>query len=159
MDSIITFCAKYLFIAVIIIWLWAWIQSSRKNKIELSLSTVIAFIIAAVLDKLLSKLYYDPRPFVSHHLTPLIHHTADNGFPSEHTLFSVTLAAVLIFYRPKLAYLALVMALIVGLARVAASLHSPIDIVGGAAIALLAVYAGRYLAIRLLKYTNSSELK
>jgi undecaprenyl-diphosphatase len=154
MDSIIIFCAKYLFIAVIVIWLWVWGQSNRKNKMELALSTLTAFIIASVLDKLSSNLYYDPRPFVSHHLMPLIHHAADNGFPSGHTLYSTTLAGILIFYRPKLAYLALGIALIVGIARVAAHLHSPIDIVGGIAMATLAVYGGHYLAIKLLKYRD-----
>src|SRR5437868_2048548 len=106
MDFVIKFCAKYLFVAVVLIWLLVWAQSSKKNRIRLVVSSITAGIIAIVLDKISAKLFYDPRPFVAHQLKPLIAHAADNGFPSEHTLFSATLAAVLFFYRPRLAVLA-----------------------------------------------------
>lgn len=146
MDSIVTFCAKYLVIAVVLIWAFAWVKASRKYKFEITLATALAVIIAAIIDKIAGKLYYDPRPFVSHHVTPLFRHAADNGFPSEHTLFSVTIAASLFFYRPKLGVLAFVIAIIVGSARVAAHVHSPIDIIGGIVIGLIAGWVGYFLA-------------
>src|SRR5581483_117218 len=102
MDSIIIFSAKYLFLGVVVIWLFAWLRASRKNKLYMASTAIIAVVIAAALDKIADQLYYDPRPFVTEHVTPLIAHTADNGFPSEHTLFSMAIAAALYFYRPKL---------------------------------------------------------
>jgi len=144
-DSIITFCAKYLVVAVVLIWIFAWIKANRRYKFEIALSTAGAVIVAAVIDKIAGKLYYDPRPFVSHHLTPLVSHAADNGFPSEHTLFSVTLAVSLGFYRPKLGALAFLIALIIGTARVAAHVHSPIDIVGAAIIGAIAGWVGYFM--------------
>src|SRR5437868_7475139 len=149
MDSIIIFGAKYLFIFVVLIWLWVWWQSNRKNRTELAISTIGAGILAAVLDKVSAKLYYDPRPFVTHHLKPLVGHATDNGFPSEHTLLTITLATVLLFYRPKLAWLAFGLALLVGIARIAAHIHSPVDIFGGIVFGLIAGYGGHYLAQRL----------
>jgi undecaprenyl-diphosphatase len=149
MDSLITFGAKYLFIAVVLIWIVAWWQAAHGHKRQLAWATVIAVVVAGVLDKVTSKLYYDPRPFVSRHLHPLIAHAADNGFPSEHTLFSATLAAALLFFRPKLGVAAFIIALVVGAARVAAHVHSPIDIAGGAIIGLIAGYAGYLVSVKL----------
>lgn len=145
MDSVIIFCAKYLFIAVVLLYLLALIQASRKHQRALIISLIVAGIIAIILDKLAGKLYYDPRPFVSHNLKPLIQHSADNGFPSEHTAFSMTIGILLSFYRRRLGGLAVLIALIVGIARVAAHVHSPIDIIGGIVIGAIAA-AGGYFA-------------
>jgi undecaprenyl-diphosphatase len=151
MDSLITFGAKYLFIAVVLIWFAAWWQAGREHKKMIAWATFAAVVIAAVLDKITSKLYYDPRPFVTHHVQPLVSHAADNGFPSEHTLFSATLAAVIIFFRPKVGIAAFIIALVVGACRVAAHVHSPIDIAGGAVIGLAAGYLGYLAAAKFLK--------
>src|SRR5665213_755695 len=151
MNSIIIFCAKYLFVFVVLIFCWAWLKAPRKYKIHMAAAIVLAGVIAAILDKLAGKLYYDPRPFVTHHVTPLISHAADNGFPSEHALFTFTIATVLYFYRPKLSYLAFGLALVVGIGRVAAHVHSPIDIIGGIIIGMLSGWAGYQLAKVLAK--------
>src|SRR5438132_10951672 len=101
MDSVIIFGAKYLFLAVPLLFLFALYQASRKDKKQLIIALITALVIAAILDKLLGKLYYDPRPFVSHNLKPLVKHAADNGFPSEHTLFSTAIGTVLYLYRRR----------------------------------------------------------
>jgi len=150
MDAIIVFCAKYLFAAVALLYLLALIQASRKHQRALVLAFIISGIIAVILDKLGGKVYYDPRPFVSQHLTPLIQHSADNGFPSEHTVFSMTTALLLTFYRRRLGAAAIVIALVVGIARVAAHVHSPIDIIGGIVIAAIAASGGYLIAEKLL---------
>lgn len=151
MDSIIIFCAKYLFVFVVIIFGWAWLQAGRKYKIHMAAAIILAGLVAAVLDKAAGKLYYDPRPFVTHHVTSLVAHAADNGFPSEHTLFTFTVAMVLYFYRPKLSYLAFGLALLVGIGRAAAHVHSPIDIIGGIILGVAAGWAGHQLAKVLAK--------
>jgi undecaprenyl-diphosphatase len=102
------------------------------------------------MDKLGSKLYYDPRPFVTHAVKPLVAHTADNGFPSEHTLFSFTFAIVIFLFRRKLGWLALALGLLVGLARIGAHVHSPTDIIGAILMALAAGYAAKWLAEKYL---------
>jgi undecaprenyl-diphosphatase len=151
MDNLIIFCAKYLFVAVVAIYFLAIIQASPKHRKALVLTFLIAGVIAVILDKLAGKLYYDPRPFVSHHLKPLISHSADNGFPSEHTVLSVTISTALIYYRRRLGAIAFGLALVVGIGRVAAHIHSPIDIIGGILIGLIAGSGGYFLAERILK--------
>jgi undecaprenyl-diphosphatase len=150
MHSLIIFGAKYLILAVALLWIMAWLQANRRHKKQLVWAAVIAVVLAAILDKIASIVYYDPRPFTTHHIQPLVTHVADNGFPSEHTLFGVTVAAALIFYRPKLGSAALILALIVGISRVAAHVHSPIDIVGAALMGFSAGYIGYRLSAKWL---------
>jgi len=155
MDSIIVFGAKYLFVFVVLVFCWGWLKANRSYKIQMAAAIIAAGIVAAILDKIAGKLYYDPRPFVTHHITPLVAHAADNGFPSEHTLFTFTVAAVLYFYRPRLSYLAFGLALLVGISRVAAHVHSPIDIIGGLVMGIAAGWAGYFLAARYVKKSDA----
>lgn len=150
MDQMIIFCAKYLFIFVVLVFIWAWLQAPLTYKKQMAAAIVIAGIAAGIMDKISGKLFYDPRPFVTHHVTPLVSHAADNGFPSEHTILTFTIAAVLFFYRPRLSYLTFLLAALVGIGRVAAHVHSPIDILGGIIIGLITGYAGYYLAGKFL---------
>lgn len=142
MNSTIVFVAKYfLFLSVLITGLF-WLGRRKSTKIELVIRLVIGGVIALALAKIGASLYYDPRPFVTEHVRPLFAHAADNGFPSDHTLFTSFLGFTILAYSKKIGTLLLVIALLVGSARVAAHVHSPIDIIGsfifaavGAAIA------------------------
>lgn len=155
MDSIIIFCAKYLFIFVVLLVGLLWLKLNKKNKIELAAAVIIAGVIAVVMDKIAGKLYFDPRPFVTHNIKPLVAHAADNGFPSEHTLFTFTLSMAAYFYSKKIGLAAFILSLAVGVARVAAHIHSPIDIIGGILMGLAAGAGGYYLTRRF--YDNKKE--
>ncbi len=64
------------------------------------------------------------------HIAPLFAHAPDNGFPSDHALLTSFLAFVTFRYAKPVAAALTVNALLVSWARVAAHVHSPIDIVG-----------------------------
>ena len=82
-------------------------------------------------------LYYDTRPFVREHVAPLFAHAPDNGFPSDHALLTSFLAYSFWRYSKPFALALFVNALLVSAARVAAHVHSPIDIVGSVIFALI----------------------
>lgn len=149
MDSGIIFCAKDLFLLTIILAAFGWFRLNQANKIKLFAQLALAGVAAYALAKLASKLYYDPRPFVSRNIQPLITHAPDNGFPSDHAWFTATIAAVLWQYSKKLGYLAAGTALLVGIARVLADVHSPIDIAAGFIIGMAAAYIGGWLMNQL----------
>jgi undecaprenyl-diphosphatase len=145
MDSIIIFCAKYLFVAVILIVAASWLQAERRTRLKLTAAIVLAGILALIISRIAGRLYYDPRPFVSSpNLKPLITHAPDNGFPSDHALLTMTLTAVLYFYNRGWAAAAFAVTVIVGIARVLAHIHSPIDIIGAWLIAMAAATAAFY---------------
>jgi undecaprenyl-diphosphatase len=144
-NSIIVFVAQYfLYLAVAIVAVF-WLRSSRSTKIEIFVRLLIGGILALILAMIASHLYYDTRPFVSRHVTPLFTHAPDNGFPSDHALFTSFLGFTIALFSRKIGAVLLVIAVLVGAARVAAHVHNPIDIVGSFLCSGLAVIATSYI--------------
>lgn len=147
MNAVIIFCAQYLFLLVILLEILAVIRLGKgiDQKVRFIVAIVIAGVIAFILSRISSKLYYDPRPFVREHVKPLFPHIADNGFPSDHALLTGTLTAIAYFYNKKYATIMLIPTLIIGWARVYAKVHSPIDIAGGWIFGIIGSFAAYYL--------------
>lgn len=145
MDQVIIFCAQYLFLFVILGLAGAWLRVNRDKKINFIVATILAGGIAFVLSRIAGHLYYDPRPFVTEHVKPLFGHSTDNGFPSDHALLTGTLTAITYFYDKKIAGIMLVLTVIIGVARVLAKVHSPLDIAGGWIFGFVGAVAGYYL--------------
>ncbi len=141
MDSTIVFVAKYFLYISVVVTAWFWWRSQRSTKVELLGRLVVGGVIALALARLGGYLYYDPRPFVTEHVRPLFAHAADNGFPSDHALLTSFLGFTLLLYSRKVGAVLLVIAVLVGAARVAAHVHSPIDIIGSFVFSAIAVWA------------------
>jgi len=148
LDQIIIFCAQYLpfLILGIAVIFFARLEKSRRISalVLFATSSVIAFIA----DKILNRLIESPRPFMVNDIVPLFPHSADNGFPSEHVLFAMVIASVVFAYSRKLGIVLGILALVIGLARVAAYVHHPIDVLGGMLIAFVAVSGTFYVLSR-----------
>jgi undecaprenyl-diphosphatase len=146
MNTLIADLAQYGFIISFVIALLVWLGLPRTQKLELLVAGVVGGIVCLALIKLGGALYYDTRPFVTQGVAPLFPHGADNGFPSDHTAVTMFVAlCVLVVSRPwGLALVAV--SLVAGVARVLAHVHSPIDIVGAAAIAAVAAAVGWLVA-------------
>jgi undecaprenyl-diphosphatase len=160
-DQLIIFVAQYLPFITAGVALWYILRleiSKRKSALVL---LVLASAVAFVVDKILSSLISSPRPFVAQDIAPLFYHTADNGFPSEHVLFAMVIAGVLFAYNRVLGIILGILALFIGLARVIANVHHPIDIIGGAIIALISVFcAYRILSVQKVKdFLNAKSTK
>lgn len=155
MDSLIVFVAKYfLYLSVAIVGVY-WLRASTNDKFSLAWKLVAGGILALAMARVSAHFYYDTRPFVAHHIKPLFAHAADNGFPSDHALLTSFLGFSLLAYSRRIAAVLLVIAVLVGWARVAAHVHSPIDIIGsfvfaGVSAAII-VWIDRVVARRALK--------
>lgn len=104
-------------------------------------------------------LYYDPRPFVVGHFTPLIAHVADNGFPSDHTLLAACLAALGTYWNRWLGSLLWIIAIVIAVARVYVGLHHPIDVLGSIGIALVGVSVWHAAVSYVWRDQNRPEFK
>ena len=137
MDILFIFSAKYLFLAPIIIigvYLLSLPRSAWKKTLMFILpSLIITFVIAI----LAGHIYYDPRPFVIGHFTPLIPHAADNGFPSDHALLVSAIASVGTYLNRRLGIILWLLAIIVAVSRVYVGVHHPIDVIGSAVISIV----------------------
>ena len=145
----VIFLAKYLIFIVALVAFGAWLQTNAKARLQLGLSILLAVFTAIILTKLASIFYFHHRPFIVNGTIPLVTHGDDNGFPSDHVLVAATLASVVYFYWRKLGMILMVLALLVGLGRVWAGVHWPIDILGGLIIGAFAGWAGYELAKKI----------
>lgn len=159
MNEIIILSAKYLFVVSILTLIAYGLRQPNNSKKQLALITLFAGALALALAKISGHFIYDARPFVSSHIMPLIAHANDNGFPSDHTLLTSLIGFVVFIFSKKLGGALLTVALIVGLARVAAGIHHPLDIAGafiisGIAVALTFVLQNHLSSrvTRLLRY-------
>lgn len=99
-------------------------------------SAGISYAIAAFL----KKVFHTARPFTAlPNVHPLFLET-DFAFPSGHSATIAALAGALFFENKKLSYLCMVATLLIGVARVMAGVHFPLDIVGGYAIGILVAF-------------------
>lgn len=135
MTGVIIFTAKYLYLVSCALFLVYGLITKRKK--EFFLLSILVFPISYILALIAGHFFYDPRPFVVFNTIPLFPHTADNGFPSDHALFTGTLAALVTTFNPILGACMWGIALLVGMARVLASVHHTIDIVGAFFIAVI----------------------
>jgi undecaprenyl-diphosphatase len=136
-DSIIVFVAQYFLYLGVIVTVLFWLRCDRTTKIELLVRLVVGGVLALALSNLGAHLYYDTRPFVTEHVKPLFAHAPDNGFPSDHALLTSFLAFTVLLYSRKMGAVLLGIAVAVGAARVAAHVHTPVDIAGSFVISAL----------------------
>ncbi|MEO6760986.1 MAG: phosphatase PAP2 family protein [Candidatus Saccharimonadales bacterium] len=156
MHEIIILVAKYLIVVSALIALLVWIRlEDWPERWRFAIKAVLGAILALLLAKLASHLFYDPRPFVAGHFTPYFYHAADNGFVSDHTLLASFLAFTVWRYKRWAGVVLFVLAIAIGLARVVAGVHHLADIGGAMVCALIGVV----LAWLIVKYWPVSSKK
>lgn len=131
-DLIVIFFASFfiyfLFAGLIILWF-----IDGKIKKEQVIHALFAAFIAWVISALIKYFFPTLRPFMVNgkgievFLRPL-----DGAFPSGHTAESFALAVTVFMHDRRVGWWFLVGAAVVGISRVIANVHYPIDIIGGA---------------------------
>ena len=146
MRLLIIIAAKYLFAVVAGLAVYAWWRLPKALRLRVALQAVLGLAFAAVLVKVAGAVHPDVRPFVAQHFTPLIDQNGDNGFPSDHTTFTMLAAFTILPFARRWGWTLAILALVVGLARIAAGVHSPQDIAGGVIAGAIAAWAAYYTA-------------
>ncbi len=96
------------------------------------LALAVAHVIAGAWDR--------PRPYLAHPADSHLYIGAshDPSFPSDHATAAFAIAVSILLRHRRAGWLALAMAVLLSVSRVAVGTHYPSDIVGGAAIGTLA---------------------
>jgi membrane-associated phospholipid phosphatase len=136
MNAFVEFGAKYLIFIIAFVAVMFTLVSDRTARNRTIALAVMAFPVALLLAWVAGLLYYHTRPFVVEGVQPLIPHPPDNGFPSHHTMLAMATSAVVFVYSRKVGLLLGIMAILIGISRVVAKVHYPVDILGGVAIAI-----------------------
>jgi undecaprenyl-diphosphatase len=137
-DGLIIFFAKYFpFLVIVAAALFLFFYHKRWREVVVAISSgAVAWFVA----KFLKIIIHTPRPFDAWPGVESL--VAENGyaFPSGHATFMMALAVSIFFSHKKAGYIFMFFALIIGLARVAAGVHTPVDILGGFVLGFLIAY-------------------
>ncbi|MEX2090833.1 MAG: phosphatase PAP2 family protein [Candidatus Paceibacterota bacterium] len=134
LDLFMVFLAKWLGYVLILYILWqAWKSINFKNYIILTIGSAI--IARFVLVELIRYFIYSPRPFtILENVNQLLAHEPTSSFPSGHVSFFFGLAFGSYFLNKKTGSWLLVLAGLIGVARVYVGIHWPLDIIAGAVL-------------------------
>lgn len=104
----------------------------RRASVAAVISAGLALALAAVIGGLVDR----ARPFVADpgQLHLFVAHSADASFPSDHATASFAIAIAILLRKPRWGLVALALAAILSVGRVAAGVHYPSDALGGAAL-------------------------
>ncbi len=128
-DNIVIFTAVYFpYIVILLAGLFLFLY--RKNWREFFLVFFSGFL-AYFLAVILKILFHTSRPFEALSNVYSLFPETGLSFPSSHATFFSALAVSLFFYHKKAGYVFMFFALLIGLSRIVAGVHFPIDIFGG----------------------------
>lgn len=92
---------------------------------------LIAGIVAYLFSYVLKIIIHLPRPFVKFDYVVSLFRETGFAFPSGHATFFMALAFGIFFQNKKFGYFFIILAILIGLARIIAGVHFPVDILGG----------------------------
>ena len=154
--NLVIYSAKYLILAPVAISATYWLlKLDKPQKMRYVALFVLGGVLSIIFAKLATSLYLDPRPFIRDGVVPYFKSATDNGFPSDHTLLSSLFAAVMWPFNRRLSLLLYMIAIVIGSARVIGGIHHGIDIIGGLALACLAVFLAWLIVGKLLPRPKS----
>lgn len=135
-DAIIIFLSDkfgllLIFILIIFLFTHKHKEENTRNILIIFLSGLLAWFIA----KIIKYFYFSPRPFeILDSVNILFEHGEGDSLPSGHAVFYSAIATSFYFYHKYLALIYIIGALLIGMSRIVAGIHWPIDILAGYAL-------------------------
>ncbi len=142
-DMVIRFFATYLSFVVVGVCLVALCRAPwpRERKLEVLVVAAVSGAFARLgIVEAIRAVYPHPRPFLAlPEIVPLFVEPS-YSFPSGHASFFFALAAAVYCYNRRWGKGLFVAAVLIGLGRVIAGVHYPLDIIGGAVVGVLVAH-------------------
>jgi undecaprenyl-diphosphatase len=137
-DAVIAFGADiFPYVILIILLVLIFREKNLKRRVLLMIQAVLTVLLSwGVMAQTFHTLFPFSRPFVYFNLEPLVY-AVGPAFPSGHATFFFALAAMIFTFNRKWGALLLVVAFLNGICRVAARVHWPLDVMGGAFFGIL----------------------
>lgn len=150
MNIIIEFLASFLLWFMLFGLLILWFVDGKIKK-EQVVHALFATASAWILAHIIKALFPTLRPFqINGGPTEVIFPLTNGGFPSGHTAAAFALGITIWKHDKKVGWVYLVSALLVGVGRVLANVHYPIDIVGGMVLGIVDAFLVEKLHFRKL---------
>jgi undecaprenyl-diphosphatase len=140
-EPLITFVASFLlwFMLGGVIALWTIGKRVTKGQfLNIIFTCLVAWVLAGVIKTLIG----NDRPFMIEGVKPLtLTIPKDGAFPSVHSAVAFGMASSIWVYNRRIGLGYLLLALLVGLGRVASNVHFPLDVLGGVIIGITSAFA------------------
>ena len=153
LDLTAIFLAKYLgyFMVLLTIWLLI-VEKDKMRRFKALLTLVLSVLVGSGLIKeAINFFFYRARPFVEFGFTPLVAHDPTASMPSGHAVgYFIVATAVYLMINKKWGTWFFVGASLIGIARVFAGVHYPLDVVAGAALGIGVTYLIRYVLAKTM---------
>ena len=143
-----TFLIWFLFLGLGVLWV-----VDGKIKKEQVIHALLAVFLTFLLSQAFKYLFNTQRPFMLNgREIDVLFAPKDGGFPSEHTGLAFALAITVFLHDRKVGWWFVGAALVIGVARIIANVHYPVDILGGAFLGtLIAVFVEKIHLFQLLQ--------
>lgn len=143
-DAIISLIADGLVVPIVLIGAGVLlVLIPNKDKYQAYCRMLLAGLTAYASAKIIGYLYQPEvmRPFEKLGIDPGASFLNNPGFPSDHVLFSMVITLAVLFgaKRKKLAAVLFILTLAVGVGRVLALVHTPLDVIGALLIACIGI--------------------
>jgi undecaprenyl-diphosphatase len=130
---------------LVLVWLWFATRDSvqREKNQRTVLTAMISVGIASALMLLSNHYYFRTRPFdtlPASSVNLLFYRPTDSSFPSNYAAVLFAIAIAVFIKNKKYGSWLLALAVLAGFGRIYIGVHYPLDILGGAAVALLATF-------------------
>jgi undecaprenyl-diphosphatase len=136
LDGLMVFVTHYALVLYALVLLLVWVVGKEQFKYTV-VYAVITGGIGLFINVILGHIYYEPRPFVTHHVHLLIQHAKDSAFPSDHTTGAFSLALAVLYRHRKIGLGMLLLAILTGISRVYVGHHYPFDVLASIVVSLI----------------------
>lgn len=134
-DEVVIFSAVWLgyVLGLLLVGFFVWRFYRRDEVAGTAAASVVGAALAAWIFSAVVKFWYlAPRPFAFYaELSPLFRYGFLDSFPSGHTIVAFAAAVAVRQFYPRFGNFVLVLALMIGLSRVIAGVHWPLDVLAG----------------------------
>ncbi|MBY0123758.1 undecaprenyl-diphosphatase [Bacillus sp. S/N-304-OC-R1] len=113
-----------------------WVLGNDKFKYTV-IYAALTGALGLLINFIIGHIYFEPRPFVTHHVHMLIPHAADASFPSDHTTGAFALAIAILLRHRKLGIFIVIFAALTGISRIYVGHHYPFDVLGSIVVGIL----------------------
>lgn len=137
LDILAIIGAKYLFLASLFVGGIFFLKARRDVQKKIVIASLLAVPLILLAAFIANHSYDNPRPFVILHFTPLIPHSPDNGFPSDHVLLASAIAMVLGLFGRRIGVILWSIPILIAFSRVYVGVHHPLDVIASMLIAIV----------------------
>ena len=132
-----------------------------KHRINAFFAATLSMIVSTFVSFAIYLFLQRPRPYVTYaEVNKFALHTSVNSFPSGHTFLAFAIATTVLLYgHKKLGILFYAVAILTAISRVAAGVHYPSDVIGGALVGIISGILAYWMMESFEKFweENSAE--